>query len=858
MVQARSGTVTLLFTDLVGSTEQRQKLGDEEADKLRRTHFRLLREAVGVRHGHEVKNLGDGLMVAFASAVDALACAVAMQQALYYHNQQDAEHQHQLQVRVGLHVGEPAHEEADYFGTTVDIASRLCNSGDGGQIVASTLVRGLVGTRGGHTFRDLGPLSLKGIAEPVSACEVLWEPPVDQPTAAQPAVGERAGPPPLPPSVGAGERAAFVGRQGERAQLRRYWERAQAGERQFVLLAGEPGIGKTRLAAEFAAAAHAEGATVLFGRSDEDSVLPYQPFAEALQHYLAAWPPEELRARLGATAARLARLVPELAERLSDLPEVPPSDSDGERHRLFEAVASLLVEAAHASPIVLVLDDLQWADKPTLLLLKHILRAPEQSPLLILGTYREEELGRRHPLSETLADLRRDRAFERITLKGLHEGDVGAMIGAWRGLDAPSDFIQAIYQPTEGNPFFVEEVLRHLSETGVIYERDGRLMSDRPVAELSIPEGVKEVIGRRLARLSEECNSVLTVASVIGRGFGLDALARASDLSDDRLLEALEEAVGACVVTEAPHAIGRYSFSHTLIYEALYDELTTTRRVRLHGQTLQYADSDGVKLAYEVLGASGPYLVVIGLSNCPAVRTRNWSSAQHWDRMGRRCRLILYDRRGVGFSAAPERGYSLLASVEDLRAVLDAIGVERAVLWGAADGGPLAIAFAAQHPERVAGLLLLGTSAKYSSSEDFAWGVNPTVMESFLRLDAVDQGRAVSQMARTRPARSESGSGAEAIGEVMKRVPRRVWSKVVGGIGTADVRSLLARVQAPTLIVHDPDNSYIPVEAAHYLHEHIPGSELEIAEEYGVLPMADSVYGRIEAFIEKAADRSAP
>ena len=808
---------------------------------------------MGVRHGHEVKNLGDGLMVAFASAVDALACAVAMQQALYGHNQQNVEHQ--LQVRVGLHVGEPAHEEADYFGTTVDIASRLCDSGDGGQIVASALVRGLVGTRGSHTFRDLGALSLKGIAEPVSACEVLWEPPVDQPTAAQPAVGEPAGPPPLPPLVGGGERAAFVGRDGERAQLRRYWERARLGERQFVLLAGEPGIGKTRLAAEFAVAAHAEGATVLFGRSDEDAILPYQPFAEALQYYLAAWPPEELRARLGAAAARLARIVPELAERLPDMPEVALPDSESERHRLFEAVASLLVEASRASPIVLVLDDLQWADRPTLLLLKHILRAPEQSPLLILGTYRGGELGRRHPLSETLADLRRDRAFERITLQGLREGDVGAMISAWGGEDAPPDFIQAIYQPTEGNPFFVEELLRDLSETGAISEQDGRLTNDLAAAQLPIPESVKEVISRRLARLSEECNSVLTVASVIGRGFGLDALARASDLSNDRLLEALEEAVDACVVRETPNVVGSYSFSHALIHETLYDELSTTRRVRLHGQTLQYADSNGVKLAYEVLGASGPYLIVVGLSNCPAVRSRNWDTTQHWDRMVRHCRVILYDRRGVGFSAAPERGYSLLAGIADLRAVLDAAGVERAVVWGATDGGPLAIAFAAHHPERVAGLILAGTSAKYTSSEDFALGIDAVRMESFLRHAAVDQGRAVSQFTRLmRPERS----GAEAIGEVMERVPRRVWSKILGSLGAADARSLLAQVQAPTLIVHDPDNTYIPVEAAHYLHEHLPGSELEITSDYRALPLADSLYRRLETFIGEATTRSPP
>jgi class 3 adenylate cyclase len=172
---APSGTVTFLFTDLVGSTELLDKLGDDEAERLRQAHFRLLREAVAGRHGQEVKNLGDGLMVAFASAVDALACAVVMQEAVRLHNQQPGQ-EHPLEVRIGLHVGEPLRDEDDYFGTPVVVAKRLCDSAQGGRILVSELVRGLVGSRGGYVFRVLGPLALKGFAEPLSACEVVWEP----------------------------------------------------------------------------------------------------------------------------------------------------------------------------------------------------------------------------------------------------------------------------------------------------------------------------------------------------------------------------------------------------------------------------------------------------------------------------------------------------------------------------------------------------------------------------------------------------------------------------------------------------------------------------------------------------------
>ncbi|TET95893.1 MAG: adenylate/guanylate cyclase domain-containing protein, partial [Dehalococcoidia bacterium] len=466
MVEARIGTVTLLFTDLERSTEILQKLGDDEAQVLWRTHFSLLRNAVSARGGQEVKNLGDGLMVVFSSALDALACAVAMQQAVHRHNEQQEEG-HRLQVRVGLHVGEPIREEDDYFGMAVVVAKRLCDRAQGGQILVSDLVRRLVGSRGSYTFRDLGPLSLKGTAEPLSAYEVVWEPAAEELAAPLPPhVEGPAAPLPLPPLLAIGERTTFVGREAELERLRHHWERVRTGQRQLVLLTGEPGIGKTRLAAEFALAAHAEGATVLFGRSDEAAALPYQPFVEALRHYVATCSPNELRARLRATGAELTGLVPELAQRLSDLPAPPPVEPERGRYRLYEAFTTFLAEASQVSPIVLVLDDLHLADRSTLLLLKHIVRSPGQSPLLLLGTYREIEIARTHPLAETLADLRRDRAFERVSLQGLDKGNVGALIGAWAGQEAPPALIEAVHELTEGNPFFIEEVLRHLVETG--------------------------------------------------------------------------------------------------------------------------------------------------------------------------------------------------------------------------------------------------------------------------------------------------------------------------------------------------------------------------------------------------------
>ena len=441
MDRAPSGTVTVLFTDLVGSTEQRQRLGDDEAEQLRRVHFGLLRDALKLGRGHEVKNMGDGLMVAFSSALDALACAIAIQQGMHRHNEGRPD-DHRLHVRVGAHVGEPVHDEEDYFGTSVDIAGRLCDSAQGGQIVVSELVRALVGNWGGHAFRALGPLSLKGLERPLPACEVLWEP------APAPSEGSKreAEPPqlPLPSPLAVGKRTVFVGRERECDLLDRCWKRARTGERQVVLLGGDAGIGKTRLAAEFANGVHGQGASVLYGRCDEDALVQCQPFVQALR--------------------QCAVLVSDAEVIASDLGTATDT-AEPERDATLERAATLLAELAARLPLVLVVDDLQWADRPALRLFRHLVRSPQQSPLLIIGAYREVEIQRSHPLRELLADLRRSQLFEHVSLSGLDFHDSGRLIDAASVLVTSPDVVRAVHERTEGNPFFIEELLRDLAET---------------------------------------------------------------------------------------------------------------------------------------------------------------------------------------------------------------------------------------------------------------------------------------------------------------------------------------------------------------------------------------------------------
>jgi DNA-binding SARP family transcriptional activator len=377
----------------------------------------------------------------------------------------------------------------------------------------------------------------------------------------------------------------FVGREQELERLSQLWKEAQAGELRLALVTGEPGVGKTRLAAELARRVHAEGAMVLAGRCDEDLGVPYQPFVEALRIFVHHLPEGELSERLGRHRGELARLVPELAERVPDLPPPLQSDPETERYRLFDAVADWLATTSADQPVLLVLDDLQWAAKPTLLLLRHVVRSPELRRLLVVSIYRDTELSHDHPMVELLADLRRQGGVERLSLSGLDQAGVVAFMEQAAGHDLDDEDLllaRAIYEETEGNPFFVREVLRHLTETGAVDRREGRWATRLPVEELGIPEGVREVVGRRLSRLSEEANRVLRVAAVVGPEFELPVIQEAAGLDEEDLLSALEEANEARLVIEVRSPAPRYRFTHALVRDTLYGELSAARRVTLH------------------------------------------------------------------------------------------------------------------------------------------------------------------------------------------------------------------------------------------------------------------------------------
>ncbi len=381
---------------------------------------------------------------------------------------------------------------------------------------------------------------------------------------------------PAPLAAAAG-RHGIVGRTVELEFLAGCWREATEGQRSLVVLAGDAGIGKTRTAAELARRAYEDGAVVLYGRFDEETLTPYQPVVEMLRGWSGGAPLDALRERLGPRAGELGILLPEFGPPPADTIAMSGPEADAQRFRFFDAVAALLAEIGAEAPVVLVFDDLHWADRPTLQLLRHLVRSPAPRRALYLGTYRESEISERHLLHELIGDLRREGTLRRLELTGLSESEVAELVAELSAAPATESFVRALAGETDGNPFFIEEVVRHIRDTA------GALTEEVTLEEAGVPDGVREVTARRLRRLSENGRAVLLVASVIGREFDYDVLEAVVTQSSDELVEALEEGVEARVLREAGH-VGRYAFTHALVRATLYDGISQLRRARLHGR----------------------------------------------------------------------------------------------------------------------------------------------------------------------------------------------------------------------------------------------------------------------------------
>ncbi len=387
-----------------------------------------------------------------------------------------------------------------------------------------------------------------------------------------------------------GERAGIaseiplIGREQEFARLKGLLSQAIAGQGSMVMIGGEPGIGKSHLARALVEEARRRGALGAIGHCYEmEGAPPYAPFLEMLDYILRMAPRESLRHSLGDHASEVARLFPELREMYPEIPppiQLPPEQ---QRRYLFNAFRSFVERAACTTPLVVVFEDLHWADETTLQLLHHHAQSLSTTPMLVICTYRDMELDATHPFARTLETLMRKKLAARLPLRRLPMGEVGEMLAALSGQTPPAFLVHVIFEETEGNPFFVEEVFRHLAEEGRLFDPTGKWLPDIRIERLQVPESVRLVLGRRLGRLSETTRRVLTTAAVIGRSFSLRLLEQFENQEPDGAIEAIEEAERAHLVAPEPEGREvRYRFVHELVRQTLAESLSLPRRQRLH------------------------------------------------------------------------------------------------------------------------------------------------------------------------------------------------------------------------------------------------------------------------------------
>jgi tetratricopeptide (TPR) repeat protein/KaiC/GvpD/RAD55 family RecA-like ATPase len=386
----------------------------------------------------------------------------------------------------------------------------------------------------------------------------------------------------------AAKEVPLVDRIEEMKLLKEAVDRTIQGEGGLVFLYGEAGIGKTRLARELRVYAHLRGMQVLYGRCPAlfrmDGVTPYTLWSEVIRDYLDNSSLEQLYRVIGFYPAEVARLVPELVQKLRAIPQSFPISPEQEQNRLFEAVSQFITNISKENPLLVVLDDLQWTDPSSLLLLHYLARSVQKAPLFLLGAYRSTDIDAKHPLTQVLTELNRERLPESIQLKRMSPNDISQMIkNILEQKDFPEEFCKLVYEKTRGNPFFVEEVVKSLKEEGVIH-REGNKWTFEDVSRIEFPETVKSVVKARISHLDEECQDVLTMASFVGNDFTFDALAGVTGVEESRLLDILDRLLKTGLIK---HRVVRgedlCSFADIIVRDVVYEETGAFKRKKLHG-----------------------------------------------------------------------------------------------------------------------------------------------------------------------------------------------------------------------------------------------------------------------------------
>jgi pilus assembly protein CpaF len=594
------GTVTIMFTDVEGSTRLLSTRGFTESHEIMKAYETIIEDKVKEHAGRRIKGLGDGFMISFGSVRHGVECALDIQKAIAEYSKQNPERK--VRIRIGLNTGEVVEEAGDIFGSAVNVAARVAGKAKGGEILVSEVVRQLVGPMVEMKFEYRGRYKLKGFPD-------RWR--LHQVTAGEVKEAPRV----LPTGDG------FVDREQERLDIRMILDRAQTGAGGMLFVTGAPGIGSSRLASEVAIEAAGKGWMVLSGRCVEQDGAPYAPFREVLAGAVTASTSKALQEAAGKNGPLLAHLAPALRQKVRGMPADAGAAADKLREQLFHAVFEFLAGVQGSRPLLIVLDDLQWADDATVFLLRDLAERVGGSHMVVLGTYWEADLDSSRPFSSVLSRLLRRRRAQRFVLGPLSEREVEKIVAGMSETPLTPVQLIGIQAATEGNPLFVEHSYLYMAESETMLGGSGRVQASYTEEDLELAQSVRGLIGRRLERLSEPAQRMLVAAAVIGRDFDIALLEAFGELAGHELRDALEEGTRGRFLTSA--GADRYRFAHDLIRQRVLAVLPLPRQQAYHLAVADTLERVYGKSAPERAGEIGHHLYQAGTAADP-VRTSSF------------------------------------------------------------------------------------------------------------------------------------------------------------------------------------------------------------------------------------------
>ena len=594
------GTVTIMFTDMEGSTNLLSTRGFTESHEIMKAYETIIDEKVAEHAGRRIKGLGDGLMVSFGSSRHGVECALEIQKAIAEYSKQNPERK--IRIRIGINTGEVVEEAGDIFGAAVNVAARVAGKAKGGEILVSDVVRALVGPVAEIKFDFKGAYKLKGFPD-------RWR--IHKVTPGESTTLVTA----LPTADG------FVGREQERLDLRMVLDRAATGSGGMVFIAGAPGVGASRLAVEVAGDAARKGWVVLSGRCGEQAANPLSPFRDVLNAAVASAGAKTLQDAVGENGQILAQLVPALRQKVRGMAASPELSADKLREQLFHAIFDFLVVYQGAKPMLIVIDDLQWADDASILLLRDLAERLGGSRIVLAATYWESELDSGRPFTPVVSRLLRRRRAQRIGLGRLSEREVEKMVAGMAETPVTPIQLLGIQAATDGNPLFVEHSFLYMAASDTMLGGSSRVQASFTEEDLELAQSVRGLIGRRLERLSEPAQRMLVAAAVIGRDFDIALLEAFGELSGHELREALDEATRGHFLTSA--TADRYRFGHDLIRQRVLAVLPLPRLQAYHLAVADTLERVYGKSANERAGEIGFHLYQAGTAADP-VRTASY------------------------------------------------------------------------------------------------------------------------------------------------------------------------------------------------------------------------------------------